>query len=86
MKQELTPKQQLASGTITVSWHHKGAYKEKQVQVPERIFDLATHKDEWIFENHITLWETTADLQLLSDCLFESLITKLRAKNRPVSC
>jgi len=83
MKQELTPKQQLASGTITVSWHHKGAYKEKQVDVPERLFDLATRTDEMIFENCLDLYEPFT-IKEMSDCLFEGLLNKLRAKNRPV--
>jgi hypothetical protein len=79
-----TAKEQLASGEVIVTWTHKGKTCQKTIQVPERIFDLATHRDDWIFENHLALWQTSADLQDLSDSLFEGLLVRLRARHQPV--
>ena len=78
---KLSAKQQLASGQITVITCKKSPPSSKTVQVPDWLFDLATHTDKWIFSNFVTL-RGTYRLNTLSNALFTGLLVDLRAKHR----
>ena len=77
---KLSAKQQLASGQIIVLSCKKSPPSSKTVQVPDWLFDLATHTDEWIFSNFVTL-HGTGRLDTLSNGLFTWLLVDLRAKH-----
>ena len=79
---KLSAKEQLACGEITVICGHKGAFHEKQVIVPEWLFDLATHTDEHIFENTLAQGWDSRHIKKMSNAMFTGLLLDLRAKNR----
>ena len=74
-------KDQLACGEVTVARMSKGVTRTKQITVPEWLFDLATHKDSWIFPNVLEL-HGVKHLQAMSNAMFTGLLIALRAKHR----
>ncbi len=79
--QKLSAKEQLACGEITVVTTKKGHLTEKPIVVPHWLFDLATHTDEFIFEN-IQELHGSRHLKQMSTSLFNGLLIELRAKHR----
>ncbi len=74
-------KEQLASGEVRVCTTVKGKTITKRVVVPHWLFDLATHTDEFIFENFQNL-DGRQNIPEMSQALFNGLIINLRAENR----
>ena len=74
-------KEQLASGQVIVSRIRQNKQTTKQIDVPQWLFDLATHKDEWIFSNVLEL-QGSKHLKDMSRALFTCLLINLRSKNR----
>jgi len=76
-----TAKEQLAGESVMVTSMVKNKLTTKHIQIPEWLFDLATHTDEWIFENWKAL-DGEKHMEDLSRALFTGLLIDLRAKNR----
>ena len=74
-------KEQLATGEIVACNTIKGHTKTRQITVPHWLFDLATHTDEFIFENFQAL-DGKKHIEKMSTALFTGLIISLRSTSK----